>query len=347
MSILPGLVVIILCVLGHAFFAGSEMGFVSINRLRLRHMVDSGDKRAILIADLLGKPEKLFGAILVGTNICVIIATTISTVLVRNYISENERWVAIITTMTMFPLFMIFGEVIPKSILRTQTAKLAPMIVRPLIVTYWVLAPIVFLTTRISNITARVLNHIKQHRNPFVTREELKIIVREKIRDENMDAPGKEMIYRIFDLEQTCALDIMVPLIDLVAVEENSPITKAVELMKQSGFSRLPVYRENKDNVTGVLHGSDLLGLAGSESAVVNFVRPAYLVPETKPVDDILREMQHNQKHMAVVENESGGISGILTNEDIIEEIVGEIEDEYDRPLTPVPPQQNQNVTKE
>ena len=335
MNMLAGLLIIILCVLGHAFFAGSEMGFVSINRLRLRHMVDSGNKRALLIADLLDKPEKLFGAILVGTNLCVIVATTISTVLVRNYISGNERWVAIITTAAMFPLFMIFGEVIPKSILRTQAAKLAPMIVRPLIVTYWVLAPVVFLTTRISNITARVLNRIKQHRNPFVTREELKILVRERIRDEHLDAPGKEMIYRIFDLEQTCALDIMVPLTSVVSVEENAPITKAVELMKQSGFSRLPVYCGQKNKVTGIILASDLLGLAGSETTVADFVRPAYLVPETKPIDDILREMQQNQRHMAVVENETGAICGILTNEDIIEEIVGEIEDEYDRPLTP------------
>jgi magnesium and cobalt exporter, CNNM family len=342
MSLPAGFLIIILCVLGHAFFAGSEMAFVSLNRLRLRHMVDSGNKKAILIADLMDKPEKLFGAILVGMNICVIVATTISTVLVRNYISANERWVAIITTATMFPLFMIFGEVIPKSILLTHAAKLAPMLARPLIVTYWILVPVVFLTTRISNITARFLNRIKQHRNPFVTREELKILVREKIRDENADAPGREMIYRIFDLEQTCALDIMVPLTDVVSVEENTPITRAVELMKQSGFSRLPVYREQKNKVTGILLASDLLGLAGSESAVINIVRPAYLVPETKPIDDILREMQQNQKHMAVVQNETGGISGILTNEDIIEEIVGEIEDEYDRPLTCISHEQRQ-----
>jgi len=335
MSLLPSILIIAFCILMHAFFAGSEMGFVSVNRLRLRHLVDSGNKSAILISSLLEKPEKLFGTILVGTNISVIVATTIFTLLVRQYLVSTERLIPIIATAIMFPLFMIFGEIIPKTISRKHAARLVPLFVRPLKAIYWILMPVVFSATRISNLAALVLNRIKQHRNPFVTREELKMLVKEGLRDEEGDTAGKQMIYRIFDLEQTCANEVMVPLVDVVAIEENAAITDAIELMQKSGFSRLPVYRDRVDHIKGILRASDLIGAADSRCKLIDFVRPPYIVPETKPIDDILREMQQNQKHMAIVIDEYGGVSGVLTNEDIIEEIVGEIEDEYDRPLQP------------
>ena len=331
MNLPAGIAVIVGCVTLHAFFAGCEMGIVSVNPLRLRHKLDAGDRIAALIQALLDQPEKLFGTILVGTNICVIVATTTATVLVRQHLVGSERLVAIISTAIMFPLFMILGEIIPKTIARKNSDKLVPRLVPLLRIFHNLLLPIVFVTTGVSRAFALILGRVKEHKNPFVTREELKLLLREGLDKRKLHTSGKDMIYRIFDLEETCASEIMVPLINVAAVEVGENISETVRLLKKSGYSRLPVYQDRIDNIIGIVAASDLIAPQYREKPLSELMREPYRVPSTKPIDDILREMQQKQKHMAIVVDKYGRVSGILTNEDIIEEIVGEIEDEHDR----------------
>jgi len=323
---------ILLCLGCQAFFAGSEMGLVSFNRLRLRHRAESGDKTALLIQELLEKPEKLFGTTLVGVNISVIVGATIATVLVKRYLIEAEGMVPLVSTAIMFPLIVMLGEIVPMSIARSHSERLVPILVRPLKAMYWVLFPVVFGATQVSNLVARAMGKIREHKNPYVTREELRLLVQEGVHSEQLHQDGKEMIHQIFELEQICAREIMVPLIDVTATAVDSGITEVIELMRRTGYSRLPVYRERIDDIIGIVQAPDLFGAAGEGQKLEQLIRPPYIVPETKPIGDILHEMQQKPKPMAIVVDEYGGVSGILTREDIIEKIVGQIEDEYDRP---------------
>ena len=332
MSILNSTIIILFCLLFNTFVCGLEMGIVSLNRLRLRHKVESGDRSAITISRLLEKPEKLFGTILVAININVIVATTITTILVKEHIINNENIVPLVSTAILFPLMVVFGELVPKTIARAHAERLVPIMLKPLRLIYLILFPIIFAATRISGLVARIIGGNQKQRSPFVTREELRLLVEEGLQDQKLQERGKEMIYRIFKLEGIYARDIMVPLIDVVAVSIDESIQKVIEVMRDSGYSRLPVYRERIDDITAIVQAADLIDPANREKKLEQLLRVPYIVPETKPIDDILREMQQRQNHMCLVVDEYGGIAGILTSEDIIEEIVGEIEDEYDRP---------------
>ncbi len=233
MSLVLGIVLVLLCLAVQAFFSGIEMGLVSFNQLRLRHKAESGEKTALLIQGLLEKPEKLFGVTLVGVNISVIIGTTIATILVKRYLVESEDMVALVSTAIMFPLIVMFGEIVPMSIGRSHSERLVPVLVRPLKVMYWALFPIVFGATRVSNLVAHAMGKTKERKNPYVTREELKLLVKEGVRSEQMHQDDKAMIYRILELEQICAREIMVPLIDVNAVAVESGIGNTLRLRRR------------------------------------------------------------------------------------------------------------------
>jgi putative hemolysin len=330
-----GIVLMGLCLLGQAFFAGSEMGLISFNRIRLRHMVEQGDRKAAAIEHLLDNPQRLFGTTLVGVNVCVIVGATVASSLVNTHVTASQNWGAIIATAVMLPLTVMFGEIVPMSIFRSHSTALVRLVIMWVRRAYWVLLPAVSAATFISQKVAGLFGGQKTRGGPFSSRDELRLVLEGRTKGEFLHKDGVDMLRRIFDLQDTRAREVMVPLIDVVASRVDSTVQEVKGRMKKSGFSTIPLFEERVDNIVGTVNAADLMGIEDQEKPARSVANEPYIVPESKPVDEIIFEFQQQAKRFAVVVDEYGGVSGILTLEDIVEEIVGEIADEYEGAVPP------------
>ena len=330
MDWLTGGILIALSLLGQGFFAGSEMGLISFNRIRLRHLIEKGDARAVLIQRFLDQPQTLFGTTLVGVNILVVVGSTIASDLVDTHVTSSDSWGSLIATAGMLPLVVMFGQIIPMSLFRSHSTALVRLSVSSLRRAYWILLPAVQAATFVSRNVAGLFGGGIRRMSPFSTRDELRLLLEGRSEKEFLHKDGLNMLRRVFDLQATNASEVMVPLIEVTATPIESSVNEVIGLMKKSGFSTIPVYRERVDNIVGTVSAAELMGMEGSLPTLDDVVEKPFVVPETKPVDDILLEFQGRGERFAVVVDEYGGVSGILTMEDIIEEIVGEIADEYE-----------------
>jgi CBS domain containing-hemolysin-like protein len=229
------------------------------------------------------------------------------------------------------PIMLVFGEILPKALTQQRATVVALRIFDSLRVAAWTLAPLVWIANTLVGGILRGLGY-REQRDPFVSRDDLRLLFQVEptgvtdVREEERD-----MIEGIFDLGETTVREIMVPLVDVVAVPEEASVEEAVAKIRESGHSRLPVYRERIDHVIGVVTALDVLQRGATEETVKALLRPGYYVPETKRIDDLLREMQRQRIQLAIVVDEYGGSEGIATVEDIVEQIVGEIEDEHEK----------------
>jgi len=330
MDWLTGSILIVLSLLGQAFFAGSEMGLISFNRIRLSHLVEQGDRKAVLIQRLLDNPQRLFGTTLVGVNVLVIIGSTVASDLVNEYVTKSNSWGSVIATAAMLPLVVMFGQIVPMALFRSHTTPLVRLIITPLRRAYWVLLPLVHGATFVSRKLTRLFGGQVKGMSAFSSRDELRLLLQGSTKGEFLHEDGLDMLHRIFDLQETYATEVMAPLIEVTAAPADSTVEHVVALMKRSGFSTIPVYRERIDNVVGTVNALDLMGIEDRLQPLEGLTKKPYIVPESKPVDDILLEFQRRGERFAVVVDEYGGVSGILTMEDIVEEVVGEITDEYE-----------------
>ena len=275
------------------------------------------------------KPEWMLGTTLVGTNISVVTSTILATLLMRNAFGELGE---LYTLAVMSPLLLIFGEIIPKSIFQQRADSIAPRIVFPLRLASYVIHPVLVVITWIANGILRILGvRGDGPSSPFITREALDDILRKREPGSDLKPAERTMIRRIFSFSETTVEEVMIPLIDVAAVNEDATMAEALDLMNEKAFSRLPVYRERVDNIIGILTNFDLLAAPDDLPDIRSLIRTVPYVPETKRIDDLLLRFQKEGNHMAVAVDEYGGAVGIVTVEDILEEIVGEIEDEHDK----------------
>jgi putative hemolysin len=337
MNIPVGIILVLGFIGLQGFFAASEMSLVSQNRLRLHHLADRKDRKARMILSFLSKPERFLATTLVGQNIALIISSTLMNVLVyriaSGIYSESSyvfEYVPVISTFLVFPLIIIFGQIVPMSVSRLNSYVLARWFIMPLRGMSYVLYPLVMLFSAISSNIARLLGSPVRPRNPFVSREELRLLFRGEGQITDLDKEGREMIHEIFDLQSTFAEDIMTPLIDVTAAPDTATVDEVVDMIVSTGYSHIPIYHGRIDRITGVVYAYDLINIADGKQSIEKFLNKPYIVPETKPVFGILMEFRENNKHLAFAVDEYGGVTGLLTMEDIIEEIVGEISDEYD-----------------
>jgi putative hemolysin len=337
MSISLGIVLVLTFIGIQGFFAASEMSLVSQNRLRLHHLADRKDSKARLILAFLSKPERFLATTLVGQNLAMIISSTLMNILVYHIstivltdIKHLERYVPVASTLILFPFIIIFGQIVPMSISRLNSYVLARWFVLPLRSMSYVLFPFVLIFSNISSFIARILGSPGRPRNPFVSREELRLLFRGEGQFNALDKAGRKMIHEIFDLQSTFAEDIMTPLIDMIAAPDTSTVDDLIDLILNTGYSHIPIYHGRIDSIVGVVFAYDLIDVPDGTIGIEKFVTKPYIVPETKPVFSILMEFKGNNKHLAIVVDEYGGVTGLVTMEDIIEEIVGEISDEYD-----------------
>ncbi len=319
------LLVILICVVLSAFFSGCETGVVSVNRIRLRHLIRSGDRRAKQLSRLLVKQEGVLVATLIGTNVFNVTAAAIATALfARVFVSAAP----VISTAVMAPLLLVFAEVIPKTYFRFRADTVMLPVSAPLSAATSFLSPFVRLATAFVNLMFR-LTH-KSRRSPFVTREELKSIVRESAEKGDLRFRESDMLHGVLDFGETTVREVMIPLRDVASIEEGARTDELKELVRERGHTRILVHRGRVDEVIGFVNVFDVLYAEEGNEMVSAFVRSIGVVPETKRLDGLLIEMLRSRAPIALVVDELGTCAGIVTVEDIIEEIMGELVDEHE-----------------
>ena len=328
LEIILGLLVILLCIACEGFFSGTETALVSVDRSRIKALAEKGSKKAVLISAALEKPEKFFSTTLLGTNIFVVLGNAIATFMVIKHFGESYAY---LTILIMTPLILIFGEIGPKTVYRFHAEKIAAGIIYPFKIISAIFYPLVIILSWLTKLFVKLSGMDSAKLNPLTTREDLENYLDMWNINSSLKTAEKKMIERIFDFSETVADDIMIPLINLRAVEANDSIDKAASLAIKTGYSRIPVYSNEAYNITGIVHAFDLLTAREKKQGIRDLMRPARYVPSSIPIDELLRQLRTEGNSIAVVVNEYGGTIGIVTIEDILEEVVGEIYDEYDK----------------
>jgi CBS domain containing-hemolysin-like protein len=310
------------------FFSAAEMAFIAANRLRLRHLAEEGDATATAYLDSFRQPERLLSTAMMGVTIAHIVAASAMTFALLPRLG-NLAWLVAAATVT--PVMLVFGEIIPKAVAREWATDLILTAYRPLIWMSRLLTPFVVLANTIVGLVLRFVGGPRVDTRQFVSREELKALLQLEPGEAAVSTQEAEMIDKIFDLGDTTVREVMVPLVDVVMLRDTGTVADAIALIRQRGFSRIPVTGQRETNVVGVVTSMDLLRRGGQARGLADIMRPPTFVPETKRIDDLLREMQKSRNPLAIVVDEYGGATGIVTLEDIVEQIVGEIHDEHDR----------------
>ncbi len=319
---------LILFLILSAFFSALETAVMSIGRIRLKYLADSGDPEARRVQAIKGDPSKFLGAVLVGNNAVNIALTSVMTAVSLALFGKYGLSVALCASTVAI---VLFGEILPKSLAANNPESVARRLVRPGEIAVKVLYPLSWAFTGIVNLLLRATG-AKAPGVTLITPEELQNIVDVAEEQGSLDADERQMIQGIFRFGDTSVSDIMVPYPDILAVPSSMPVREAVDLVLKGHFSRIPVYAETPETIAGFIHVKDLLKayIQGPDSTVGALVRPILFVPETKKVDELFDQMRLQRIHVAIALDEYGSTSGLVTMEDILEEIVGDIMDEYD-----------------
>ena len=319
---------IALAVLLTALLSAAEMAFIAANRLRLRHMAETGDTVAARYLEAFRHPERMLSTAMMGVTIAHIAASSLAT---WALLPVAGGWAAVLVTLTLVPVMLIFGEVIPKTAARERATALIRRLFPVLELATVVLAPVTWGARALVGSVLQAVGLRSATTRQFVSREELKLLLQLEPTEADVTSSEAEMIDKIFDLGDTAVREIMVPLVDVAALPEDAAPDEAVRLIQERGFSRIPVYADRELNIVGVVTAMDLLRRGAEAPDLKTLMRPATYAPETKRLDELLTDLQKGRVQLAVVVDEYGGAVGIVTVEDVVEQIVGEIHDEHDR----------------
>lgn len=312
-----------------AFFSGSEIGMIAINRIKMKQKADEGNSSAAMVLNLLDIPEKLFATTSFGTNLSVVSSTSIFTAYMVTHMGEKgEIWAMIILS----PIILFGGEVVPKMILQNRADSIMPVLVKPLNLSLRLLSPIINFFSSISSYITQNIIRLPHESGKSFSRDQILQVLSLDSQTIELDAMERTMIHKIFNFGEITVEQCMVPLVQLIALRDDSTLEEAHQLAVDTGYSRFPVFHERMHNIIGILNTFDLLNQPIDNSSISHLVRPAHYIPPQKKIDDLLKELQKKGLHMGVVVDEYGGCIGLSTVEDLLEEIVGEIEDEFDKP---------------
>jgi magnesium and cobalt exporter, CNNM family len=325
----PGLasLVIIACLGAEAFFSGAEIALFSANKLKIRHHAEQGSRTAEVILQMLDKPEQILGSTLVMHNLVVVTGTSLATAVFVYWLGQQGAWVALVV---MTGLVLTVGEIVPRTIFQHGADRLAGVVILPLRAVFYVCYPILSVITWLIAQGLRLFGLQLEKKIPFVTRKELELLVRLSDRSSTLGVHERRMIGRIFGFSDTRVYEAMIPLVEVVALDDNATVDELMQAIREHGFSRIPIFQDNIHNIVGWVNAFDVLSMQPGERSFRHLIRPAYYVPETRRIGDLLKDVQQKGIPLAVVVDEYGGTVGIVTIEDMLEEIVGEIEDEYD-----------------
>ena len=313
------------CIVMSAYFSATETAFSSLNKTRLKVLADNGNKRAALALKLSEDYDKLISTILIGNNIVNIMVASIGTLL---FVGLYGDMGATVSTVVVTIVVLIFGEITPKSIAKDTPERFA-MFSAPFIRLWiWVLTPLNFLFSQ----WKRLLNLIfRPSEDPGITEEELITMVSEAENEGGLDQHESDLIRNAIEFNDLEVSEILTPRVDIVAAEENSTMEEVGSLFAESGYSRLPIYQDSIDNIVGVIHEKDFYAARyRGETMISTLKAPVLYTTGNTKISELMRILQRNKAHMAVVVDEYGGTEGIATLEDIVEELVGDIWDEHD-----------------
>jgi putative hemolysin len=323
------LISLILLIVLSSFFSMSETALMSINKIKLKHMVDKKVPKSKLVESLIEDPNKLLGAILIGNNIVNIAASSLATVIATKIFKNSG---IAISTGIMTILVLIFGEITPKSIAKQKSEQVSLMVAKPIKFTVIIFRPFVYIFTNISRVFIKLFGADPDATEPFITEEELKTMVDVSEESGVLENIEKEMIFNIFDFADLQIKDVMVQRVDISAIDSEATYDEVMDEIKSKQFSRIPVYSETIDNIIGIINVKDFVMVENirEDFSIDKYMREAYYTFEFKKIIEVFKEMKKTRNHIAIVLDEYGGTVGLVTIEDLLEEIVGEIEDEYD-----------------
>ena len=327
------IVILIICLVLSALFSASETALMSLSKIRVKQMIENREKGANRINKLLSDPSRLLSAILIGNNVVNIGASSLMTSLAIDAFGNTGVGVA---TGIMTLLILVFGEITPKSLAAKNSEKISVRLSGFIEFVTNLLTPISFVLNIITDFLVKLLGGEVDKKKPFITQEELKTIVNVSYKEGVLEGEEKDMIYNVFDFSDSQVNDVMVPRTEIVAIDVDLPYEEIIKIINKEQYSRIPVYENTIDNIIGILYVKDLLFMDVNKESPFDlrkYIRQPYFTPEYKSIKELFKEMRTNRNHMVVIIDEYGGTEGIVTIEDVVEEIVGDIEDEYDKKI--------------
>lgn len=343
------IILILILVMVNAFFASAEMAIVSMNKTKLNLLAEDGNKKAKLLLSLVKDTSRFLATIQVGITFAGFFAsasaaTTISSkfgeVLTNLGIPYGGNIALVITTLIISYITLVLGELVPKRIALQNAEKIAMVSVKPIIIISKITKPFVWFLSLSTNLILKLLGVKTDGVEEKISREEIRSLVELGEEQGTINETERTMIDGIIKFDDILAKEVMTPRTETFCIEANTDIKESIDLILQENYSRIPVYEEEIDNIVGVIYMKEIFAAVintGIETlSIKDVMRTPYMVPETKSIDKLLKDMQDSKNHIAVVIDEYGGFSGIVTLEDLLEEVIGEIEDEYDDSFTDI-----------
>jgi len=340
---LTDLGLILLLILLNGLFVAAEIAFVTVRRTRLDELADEGDRRAARALRLLKDPGRFLAVIQVAITFLGALASAVAAVSIVELLAtplSGVSWIGeragvlalLVVTLLVSVVSIVLGELIPKGFALANPDRIALVASGPISLFAKIVSPLVALLVLLTKVISKPFG-IDPTRTPELSAAEIRLIVEQGSQQGVLEAEEEQMISAVMSLSDSKLHEVMVPRIDIVAIDQEATFDEAVEVVLKEGHSRTPLYRESVDHIVGILYAKDLLRLiaaGGTRPRLRDIMRPALFVPESQSVDDLLHELQRRKVHMAVVLDEYGGTAGLVTIEDLLEEIVGEIQDEFD-----------------
>jgi len=318
------------CLFLSAFFSSSETAFFSMQKVRLKYLVDNQVKGAQSVTRMINQPAKLLSTILLGNNLVNVAAAALATTLAISYLPEEQG--VLVATVGTTIILLVFSETIPKTIATHHAERLSLTYVRPLGVFSWLFTPLVVTLSWLASAFTRLVGVSSVPRTLF-SEDEIRTMITAGHQEGEVEEPEAKMLHKVFDFGDKLVREVMVPRTDVIAIEQGSTLVDFLALFTESPRSRFPVYHENMDNVTGILVTKDVFiaqaqGIINDQSIIDELVRPALFTPETKHINQLFNDMKETNNQMAIVVDEFGGTDGIVSLTGLVEEIVGEMGDE-------------------
>lgn len=322
------LVIVLFLVLLSAFFSSAETALTTVNKISIRSLMEEGNKNAVIVDKIINNQSKMLSAILIGNNLVNISASSLATLLAQRAFGD---YAVSIATGILTVVVLIFGEITPKSLATKNSLKMSLMYAKIIYGLMTILTPIIFIINKLSNLFMRLFRIDPNKKAAAITETELRTIVDVSHEEGIIETEERKMINNVFDFGDAIASDVMVPKIDMTMADINSTYEELIKIFREEKYTRIPIYQDSTDNVIGIINMKDLLLYNPDEIFDIrNFLRSAFYTYEAKKLSELMLEMKKTAVNIVIVLDEYGVTAGLITLEDLLEEIVGEIHDEYD-----------------
>jgi len=325
------LILLVICIFLSAFFSGSEIALSSLSKITLKRLGKENPRKKHYFEILLSNPSQWLITILIGNNLVNVAAASLATILVQQWIGGTQGKVVGIAIGIMTFVILLFGEITPKRYCQEHAEKVALKVIGPIFFLSTILSPVI---KALTFLTQGILGPVAKRPLPkLLTEKEIHTLIDIGHEEGALEEKEEELVHSALEFDETIAKEIMTPRTKVVAISKNASLRDLAKLINEVGFSRIPVYDGKMDNIVGVAYAKDLLPIADKwdQLKVKDIIHPPIFVPYTMKLSEIFHQLQREKTHLAIVVDEYGGVAGIITIEDILEELVGEIEDEYDK----------------